>query len=401
VKRLKLAIVASHPIQYQAHWFCALAKCPDLDFEVFFCHRAGPQEQAAAGFGVGFDWDVPLLNGYKHRFLRNVAARPSLGSFSGLDTPELRQIIVSGQFDAIIVSGWYFKSAWQAIRACWEAGTPVMVRGDSHLHSPRNIAKNLLKAIPYRWFVPKFDACLAVGEWSADYFRRYGARQERIFSVPHSIDGERFQSEWSRLEPLRSELRRQWSLTADSVVFLLAGKLIGRKRPLDFVQAVHRAACRGLRIEGLVVGDGPLRQECEQFAIGSGAPVRFAGFLNQSQIASAYVASDVLVLPSEGSETWGLVANEAMTCGRPCIVSDRVGCGPDLVTPGVTGYVFPVGDIESLADVMARCAADRPSLARMGACARNRVARYSTAAAVEGVLRAVDAVRGKAGGIRV
>ena len=147
-----------------------------------------------------------------------------------------------------------------------------------------------------------------------------------------------------------------------------------------------------------MAGDGPLRQECERFAIENRTPVRFAGFLNQSQIASAYVASDVLALPSDGGETWGLVVNEAMVCGRACIVSDRVGCGPDLVISGETGLVFPLGDVECLAKLMTQCAEDKPGVARMGVCARHRMARYSTSVAVEGVLRAVEAVTGNAGG---
>jgi len=375
-----------------------MAACSDLELEVWFCHRATPSEQANAGFGVAFDWDIPLTEGYRHRFLRNAAGRPSLSAFSGLDTPELRSMIGGGRFDAVIVNGWHYKSAWQAIRACWATKTPVMMRGDSHLRSPRNPVKRLVKRPLYRWFVPKFGACLAAGKWSADYFHHYGALREKIFLVPHVIDGDRFLVECSRLQPRRGELRRAWNLSEDAVVFLFAGKFIGKKRPLDFVRAVDRAVRVGARIEGLMVGDGPLRRECERIAKEGGVPIRFAGFLNQTQIVSSYVASDVLVLPSDGGETWGLVVNEAMVCGRPCIVSDRVGCGPDLVTSGETGFLFPLGDVECLANLMKQCAEDEPALAYMGVCARSRVAQYSTSVAVEGVLRAVEAVKANPGG---
>lgn len=396
MKPLRIAVLTSHPVQYQGPWFRALAASPGLDLEVFFCHQATPGEQAAAGFGVAFDWDIPLFEGYRYRFLRNVAARPSLESFSGLDTPEIRDIVERGQFDALIVNGWHYKSAWQGIRACWATRTPVLVRGDSHLQSPRHPMKKLVKSVPYRWFVPKFDACLAAGKWSADYFVHYGARRERVFLVPHVIDESRFSSECARWQQSREGLRRGWKLGQSDVVFLFAGKFVHQKRPQDFVRAIDLAVRRGARIGGLMVGDGVLRQECEMLAKQNGIPVQFAGFLNQSQIASAYVACDVLVLPSDG-ETWGLVVNEAMACGRPCIVSDRVGCGPDLVTAGETGYVFPRGEPEGLATLMARCAADKAALARMGEHARDRVARYSTSVAVEGVLRAIAAVKASNG----
>ena len=389
----KIAVVTSHPIQYQTPWFRAMAARSDLELEVLFCHRATPSDQANAGFGVAFDWDIPLTEGYRHRFLRNAAARPSLGAFFGLDTPEIRGIIAGGGYDAVIVNGWHYKSAWQAIRACWASKTPVMMRGDSLLHSPRHPLKRLLKSPLYRWFVPKFDACLAVGKWSADYFLNYGALRERIFLVPHVVDEGRFLEACSRLHPRRAELRRTWGLSDSAVVFLFAGKFIDKKRPMDFVRAIDRAVRRGARIEGLMVGDGPLRQGCERIANENGSPIRFAGFLNQTQIISAYVGSDAMVLPSDGGETWGLVVNEAMVCGRACIVSDRVGCCPDLVTSGETGFVFPLGDVERLAELMAQCAADKPALAQMGVFARRRVARYSTSVAVDGVLRAVEAVK--------
>jgi glycosyltransferase involved in cell wall biosynthesis len=123
-------------------------------------------------------------------------------------------------------------------------------------------------------------------------------------------------------------------------------------------------------------------------------PVTFAGFLNQGEIAAAYVAADALVLPSDFGETWGLVVNEAMACGRPAIVSDRVGCGPDLVTPGETGECFAFGDTAALASLLLAGAADPSRLRFMGKAARERVlTKYTAARAVEGTLRAIDWAR--------
>src|SRR6185312_12451972 len=131
--RKRVAIVDSHPIQYRAHWYRELAQRPEFDFEVLYSHQASPADQAKAGFGVEFEWDIPLLDGYRHRFLRNVAKHPGVTEFAGTDTPEIRGILVRERFDAVIVSGWHTKSYWQTIRACWQTETPVMVRSDSHL----------------------------------------------------------------------------------------------------------------------------------------------------------------------------------------------------------------------------------------------------------------------------
>ena len=121
-------------------------------------------------------------------------------------------------------------------------------------------------------------------------------------------------------------------------------------------------------------------------------PVSFAGFLNQTEMPRAYAAADCLVLPSDYGETWGLVVNEAMACGLPAIVSDRVGCGPDLVMEGKTGFVFSFGDAESLAERMLRMAT-MPETERqaMGRLAQQHVlSHYSIDVAVNKLIDAVS-----------
>jgi len=387
----RIAIVTTHPIQYQAHWFRAMATHPGIDLDVFFCHRATPQQQADAGFGVAFDWDIPLLDGYPYRWLNNVARDPSLNRFGGLDTPEIRDIIRNSRYDAVINCGWHRKSYWQSILACLRTGTPVMVRSDSHLHTERSALKSAVKFAGYNAFIPRMNACLAVGKWAREYFRHFGARDDRIFLVPHTIDEKRFGAEVAHLAPCRQQLRADWKLPQDSVVFLWVAKFISKKRPLDFLRALRLASAKNSGVHGLMVGDGPLRAESEIWASDHHAPVTFAGFLNQSEIIKAYVAADVLVLPSDGGETWGLVVNEAMACGLPCIVSDKVGCGPDLVDRQ-TGAVFRLGDTEQLASLMSDFAVDRSVLRKRGEAASQKLKEYSTEVAVNGVLQAVAAV---------
>lgn len=384
-----LAILATHQIQYHAPWFRGLAAHPNLRMHVYFCHRATPQEQARAGFGVEFDWDVDLLEGYPHTFLKNVATPPGHGRFRGFDTPEISRIIRSLPYDAVLVNGWNYKGAWQAIWAAWQSGVKVFVRGDSHLHFDRSRRVRITKLLTYRRIVPRFDACFAPGAWSREYFEHYGARPERIFFVPHVIDSGLLEAESQRLSAHRSELRRGWNLGEENVVFVFVGKFTDTKRPLDFVRAVHEAAKSERAIAGLLVGDGALRPACERFVQSHNTPISFSGFLNQSQIARAYACADVLVLPSVG-ETWGIVVNEAMACGLPALVSDRVGCAPDLVTPEQTGLIFPHGDVPGLSAAMVKMARNRMHLTQMGCEARRRLQRYSLRAAIDGVLEALE-----------
>jgi glycosyltransferase involved in cell wall biosynthesis len=384
----RIAIIASHPIQYHAHWFRSLAEHPHLDVRVLFGHVATALDQGRSGFARDFEWDVPLLEGYPHQFLRNTARHAGPGRFWGINTPEVVSVIRRGRFDAVILLGWQHVSDWQAILGCWMSGTPALVRGDSNLRMHRSLAKRALKRVIHGTCIPRFHACLAVGSWSEEYFRYYGAR--RIYRAPHSIDHGHFSP--TVTPALRDEARAAFGLPSQSTVFLFAGKLIEQKRPLDFVQGVHAAASRGLPVHGLLVGDGPLKAHVAQYAQQMNAPVQFAGFRNQSEIIHAYHASDVLVLPSDGRETWGLVINEAMASGLPCLVSDHVGCGPDLILPGVTGDVFPLGSVEALAQLMVQYASNPSALQTMGDQAKLHEVRYSQKPSIEGVMSALEAV---------
>jgi glycosyltransferase involved in cell wall biosynthesis len=389
-RRFRLGVLSTHPIQYYVPWYRALAKV--LDLQVFYCHQQTARGQADAGFGVEFEWDVPLLGGYQHQFLENISKKPDVSAFDGCNTPSIKSLIQNGRFDAFVVQGWYVKSFWQAMWACWRNRTPVLVRGDSQLSTPRNPVWRMAKYPIFRSFIPRFDGYLVVGERSRQYYLNYGARSDRMFFAPHAVDNGFFAERVDQLRENRESIRRQWGIPIDALVFLFAGKLILKKRPSDFVQAIAAASQENKRVFGLIAGDGPMRSEVERTVVEHRLPIVFTGFLNQSEMPNAYAASDALVLPSDGGETWGLVVNEAMAAGLPAIVSDKVGCGPDLVSSDVTGEMFACGDIEFLAKIFVKWAANPEQVKQSGKNAKERIAKYSVESAVNGTLQALRSV---------
>jgi glycosyltransferase involved in cell wall biosynthesis len=132
------------------------------------------------------------------------------------------------------------------------------------------------------------------------------------------------------------------------LVVLFVGKLIELKRIGDLVEAAGVLVQSHRAVRVVIVGTGALEAQLRQQARDSEVPGTFAGFVNQSRLAQYYVGADLLVLPSE-SETWGLVVNEAFACGLPAIVSNKVGCAPDMIRENLTGRVVPVGDSWRLA----------------------------------------------------
>jgi glycosyltransferase involved in cell wall biosynthesis len=387
-ERVRVAAVMSHPTQYHAPWFRQLGEHEGVDLTVLYCLRP-TNEQQGTDFGVAFEWDLPLLDGYHYKFLRNRSRRPGF-HFLGCDTPELATELDPCRYDVVLINGWNVRSYWQAASACVSSGLPMLIRGDSHLLDHRPVWVDLLKRMVLKPWLAKFDAFLPVGKLNAEYYDRFGGRRDRYFPVRHFVDNDWFDELSGNARARLPEIRQRFDVPPARTTFLFAGKFVAKKRPMDLMVAFERVCKETTDAHLLMVGDGELRSACRSFAEERKLPVTFTGFLNQREIPDAYACADALILPSSHQETWGLVVNEAMACGLPAIVSDKVGCGPDLVSSSRTGDVFPAGDSRALAEIMIAYVRDRHATAAKGIAAKNQMHRYTC---VGGTTRTVEAIR--------
>jgi glycosyltransferase involved in cell wall biosynthesis len=251
-------------------------------------------------------------------------------------------------------------------------------------HAIRSVHKVLL---------PRYDAFLVIGEANYKFYADSGIQKSKLFSCPYFVDNDRLRRQARFHRNDRDAIRSRWKIPEDCVCYLYVGKLTQKKHVLDQLAALKVAYSRNSKLHLLVVGTGDLMELAVQFSAIHNLPVTFAGFLNQSEITAAYVAADCLILSSDYDETWGLVVNEAMVCGLPAIVSDRVGCGPDLIKSGKTGERFAFGDTDALSDLMLSMAENRDRLASMGEKAKALVLdQYTVEKTVSGTMQAVDAV---------
>lgn len=391
---IKVALVTSHPVQYQVPWVRKLAATPDIEITVFYAMIPDAAEQGRE-FGVAFKWDIPLLGGYEHVVMNNVAKTPSVTQFGGCDTPEVAQRIRDGGFDAVIVNGWVVKTCLQALIACRRYGVPCIVRGEVNGLRPRAAWKRFL----HRILLNQYRAFLAIGSANRAYYLQCGIPDNIIHLTPYCVENERFaQASADYAEaPGRAALQLRFGLKPDRLTLLFSGKLVEKKRPGDLFAALRSMPEDALgRVQLLIVGDGPLKADLQQAA--GQLPVHFAGFLNQSEIAAAYAVADCLVLPSDHGETWGLVTNEAMACSLPAIVSDQAGCARDLITPGVTGDCYPCGDVIALAALIEKYSAAPEHVREMGLAAKQRVFEgYNFDRVVNGVLAALQQIKARRG----
>lgn len=366
----RLGVLDLHPIQYHAPLYQRLTARANVRLDVLYLSDHGLKPALDPGFGVPIAWDIDLLSGYEHEFL--------LGSLPARVARLARWL---RRHDTLVTYGHSNPWMLAAAAGCRAYGLPYLLRGDSGPHGQSDGIRGALRYAIARAVVSGSSGGLAVGRRNEQFYARYGA--PRIVFAPHSVDNARFAGPPAIGRP---ELLARWGLDDRPPVIMFCGKLKPAKRPLDLAAAVDRL---GPQVTVLFVGDGDLAGQVRRMLPpGRGA---VTGFVNQAELPSYYHAADILVLPSQ-SEPWGLVVNEAMTAGVLPIVSDRVGCAPDLVAG--LGEVYTCGDVEALT------AALRRGLSRIGdpglaGLLLQRVEGYGIDATAAGFEQAVTAVAGR------
>jgi glycosyltransferase involved in cell wall biosynthesis len=387
---LRVLLVITHPIQYASPLFRLYAKEPSLEILVAYCSLPGAESHVDREFGVEVKWDIPLLEGYPWTAVPNRSWRPGLGSFFGLFNPGIWRLIRDGKFDSVVLyTGYVYATFWIAIAAARMSGAAVLFGTDAHVLSSRDNKgwKLAIKKLLWPRLFRLADTVILPSSGGSAMLRSLGIAEERLTVTPYCVDNDWWIAESSRAD--REVVRRRWEVPTDSPVVLFCAKLQPWKRPQDVLHAFVRAEIPNSYL--VFAGDGASRSalESEVASLGISHRVRFLGFVNQSQLPETYTASDILVLASE-YEPFGVVVNESMLCGCPVIVSDQVGAKFDLVRDGETGFVFPMGDVGALSELLHDGLQSPGLLKRISQAARNRMTSWSPAQNLEGLITALE-----------
>lgn len=335
----KLAIITTHPIQYNAPLFRQMT-ADGLDIKVFYTWSQAIDIVADKEFGRDIKWDIPLLDGYEYEVVENISIKPKQ-EFGGLVNPDLIPAIERWGAEAVLFFGWNFKSHLKAMRH-FHGRIPVFFRGDSTLLDERPGLKTFLRRTLLRWVYSHVDVAFYVGTNNRAYFQAHGLRDNQLVLAPHAVENSRFGTPEAVTEGLR--WRKELGYTSDDKVLVYAGKISKRKNIVEFAsQFIYFADQHpdtSLRL--LVIGDGPDEAQLPSHPLIARLP-----FQNQSKMPAVYTLADCVVLPSKSGETWGLVINEAMASGRAVVASSKVGCAVDLVDEGLTGFYYNLNSIDN------------------------------------------------------
>jgi glycosyltransferase involved in cell wall biosynthesis len=391
---VRLAIVVTHPIQYFAPLFRRLAERPEIELTVLYADLVGAKPYQDPGFGKTFAWDVPLLEGYRYKALKNYRPGHVKGAFTFL-SPGVILELSSGRYDMVVIFGWSTPVCLMALAGACLRGIPVIMYGDSvplfetrHGWLERSVKKRVLGALFRR-----VSAFLTMGTLNRAFYESYGASLRRFFFCPYPIDNDFFAAGAQQARLRRNEVRSRYGIPLDLVLLLFVGKLLPRKRPQDLLAALEKLQPKRPSLGAVFAGDGELQSSLEAEIRRRGIKNTFlVGFRNQTELPEVYAIADIFVLPSE-HEPWGLVTNEAMACGLPVILSNMTGASADLVSEAENGFVYRCRDVDALAAAIDKLACDSALRERMGRRSQELIQNFGYDRCVEGVLKAVQFIQ--------
>lgn len=375
--RVKISYYLSHPIQYFSPLLRQMAEAFDL--KVYYFSDASIKGNMDKGFNQAVKWDIPLLQGYRYKFLKNISGRKSLSNrMWDAINPGVIKSLVNDPSKIVIVNGWSYFSTLLTIFGGKFLGKKIWLRAENPLSQELGKSKKILfaKKIILKFLLfPFINKFLYIGSESRKFFEYYGIKPERLLYTPYAVDNDYFRQQHSDL-PDSNVLKSMLNLPLDKKIILFSGKYIGKKRPVDLVKAF--ALLNDPTTILVMVGEGELRSEMEHLiASNSINGVLLTGFVNQSEISKYYAVADVFVMCSGAGETWGLSVNEAMNFGIPVIVSGTCGSCVDLVQDGVNGFSFEEGNIEALKSCLEKLLNDNDFRSNAGKVSLKRIEQYS------------------------
>ncbi len=383
---MRTAIVAVAPAPYRDRLFEELAARPGLETRVFFLQ---PRDSLR-------NWTEAELH-YPAEFVPCLTPESCYRfPLAGAVNPSLVGRIAAFEPDCILQYGHSFWSQFAVMLWASRRGIPYLLRCDSNLGNrqrrraggSRRLGK--LSSAVLRYFAKRAAGVVSIGSANDQYWAFFAVEPRRRFFAPFAVDNDRFQLDVQLHRPNRAAIRAEFGLKESHRVLLFAGRFVAPKNLERLLRTWQTVDATGATL--WLVGSGPLESQLRSMADDR---VVFTAFLANNDMAKIYSAADGLILPSN-FEPWGLVANEAMACGLPLLISTACGCAADLLEDDRNGWSFDPSDEHEIFDAMQSffdAASD--TLGSMGRRSTEIIDKWHYRNAIEGLETAFRTVAGE------
>lgn len=364
-ERGRLLIFDTHPIAYRSPVFRALYQIHG-DLKVYFFnsgfdatewwfHESGKNMSRTGGAELTEGFPNETLETEKLGFRRTLKA--------------LRRVLEAERPSAVLIYGYYLPDQWALRWLTARLGIPLLFVGET-FNSTSGLTRRLMRPPLRKYFFRGVSRFIAIGEKTASFYKAQGIPDKQIDQARYCADVAYFDRPKEEAKRIRAEWRRAHSIEDDAFVVLYVGRLFERKRPMDAV-ALHSMLSDRPEVHTVIVGYGPMEPKVR--AAAERLPrIHVLGFQSHEQLIAIYHGADLLFVPSE-YETWGLVVNEASVAGTPALITDSCGVAGDLVVPGKTGFIYPMGVLPEAARLVRAALNDRKRLGQIAEAARQKV----------------------------
>lgn len=347
----RLGVVFTHPTQHHGPLWKKLSEHSDIAIKVLYLCKENQLIGDRLLGGNSQPWDVDLLSGYEHIFLKDLLGKiPTEQKKRAISLGLITQI-TRKNFDAVFMQSFVNYSYRLTAFLCKMRGIPLIMQNDASMMSDARYSRMRLIAMSflYPWMNNLADYWLSCGDHNEVHLRHYGVDDEKIIRGCHPIDGDRFLKTISAQPDELQHIRKELAWDENTILYGFMGKYIERKNPFEFIDAIALAHQSDPRIRGILFGGGDLESSINQRIDELNGEIVNYGFVNQSKIPLYFAALDVFVTTS-WIDPHPLVVSEAMASGTPPILSNRCGNWgfSDTVRHRYNGLVYPCGDVNAL-----------------------------------------------------
>lgn len=306
---MRLVFVTNIPSPYRVHFFNLLHEKLGNKLLVVYCAKNESNRQ----------WKPPLI---EHNAVFLPTKMLKIGASRLYFNPSIWPALSKHNPD-IVITGGFSPTMLVAICYCWLRGIKHGITTDAWELIERNYSwlHSLIRRVVYA----RASYFLPISKKGALHLQeKYQVDSKKIHSSPYVIDERLFRPQ----------------VVEKKFDVLFSGQLIARKMPLFFADVcLALSAHLGRTIHVAVLGDGPLKVNLLSKMAYPSINLTYPGFVQQEDISSYFQSTKLFLFPTI-EDGWGVVANEAVACGIPCIISPNAGAADELVMNGVSGFVL-------------------------------------------------------------
>lgn len=332
-KKKNVCFVSTHPIQYQVPIYKELNRLKNFNSLVLYTSQFNKKMRLwDKELNKKINWGTECLANYNYFILNNKNFLKKIFF--------IRNFLIKEKIDYLIISGWNNINYLIVIILSSILKIKLILRCENNFENSNKLKINI-KAFFLNFFIKKIISFfLAIGVKNKKYYVDIGIDKKKIFNAPYFVDNNFFSPKL--LGSKKKNQIKKFYFKNNKINIIFVGKLISRKGIDIILELTIFLKKKNIsnNYNFIIIGDGVKKNKIiDKFKKANIDFVNFIGHQSQDNLRYFYFLSDYLILPSY-YETWGLVANESMMMGTPCIVSSNCGCAGDLVKNNQTGIIF-------------------------------------------------------------